>query len=329
MPVVLANKNFPYQVGASSANQAYSVQLNFRQMIGEVTQWNPNVDSNLAGRMINNRYRQIVDRRKWYGLKVMGMASCPNIDQTGQATVTNGSATVQGTGTNWTTALIGLQFRTSFIYGLQTIIAVNVANQTLTLDTPFQGTTATGGYYIAEAYLTFGGNIENLAWANNQLFGWPIEVNVPVETINARDTWRQRLGWATTFATRPPTTDGQFQVEVWPTPYQAQEFTWEGWTNPADMVLDGDCPVAWIRSDILVTGAISDALLFRPKQNAYYSEQTAVTIAGEKRGQFEKDLLEADNKDERLQQQAVTWDYGEEDGVDASGNGSLWSQMHE
>lgn len=328
MPVVLASPTFQYQVGASSSNQAYSVQLNLREMIGEVTQWNPNIDSNVAARFINNRYRQIVDRRNWYGLKVTGTASVPAVNQSGQATVTNGSPLVTGGNTNWTTALIGLQFRTSFTYPFQTIIGVNVGAQTLTLDTPFQGTTATGGYYIVEAYLTFGANVKRLRWAVNQLFGWPMKVNVPVETINERDTWRQRLGWARTLATRSPTTDGQFKVECWPTPYAAQVFPFGASIQPADMQDDTDCPVAWIRSDLLVIGAISDALLFRTKQNTYYSEQVAVQIAGEKRAEFEKVLMEADNADDNMEQQAVTWDYGDEDGP-ADGYGSVFTQMHE
>ena len=59
-------------------------------------------------------------------------------------------------------------------------------------------------------------------------------------------------------------------------------------------------PQAWIRSDIIVTGAIADALLYRPKQNTYYDPATAVTIAGGKEAQFKADLLEMENADEGL-----------------------------
>ena len=134
------------------------------------------------------------------------------------------------------------------------------------------------------------------------------------------------MGWATGMYTRPPTPDGQFQVEVWPTPYAAQTFPGEAYTQPPNMVLDSDSPQAWIRSDILVTGAISDALLYRPKQNTYYDPATAVNVASGKAAQFEKDLLEMENADEGLEQQAVQWDYN--DSADVGGEGSLWSQMH-
>lgn len=328
MPVVLTNPTFPFQVGASPTNQAFSVQLNFRQMIGEVTQFNPNLDPEVAGRFINNYYRKVVDRRNWYGLKVRGVASVPNLVQSGQATVTNGSAAVVGTNTSWTAAMVGMQFRTAFIYPYQTIVAVGSATS-LTLDMPFQGTTVTGGYQIVQAYITFGANIKRLRWATNNLFGWPMEINVPVETLNARDTWRQNLGWARVFATRPPTPDGQFQVECWPTPYAQQDFAFEAWTQPPNLDADGDAPVAWIRSDLLVKRASADALMHRPKQNPYYSEQTAIAVAGQFRQEFEASLIEAENADEGLDPQAVTWDYGDEDGGNGDGHGSAFAQMHE
>ena len=327
MPVVFSNPAFPSQVGASPTSQAYSVQLNFGSMLREVTNWNPNVDSEVAGRMINNRMRQIIDRRSWYATKVRFVANVPDIQTAGSCTVTYGSNTVQGIGTAWTPqALVGLQFRQTFTQPYQTITAVNTTLQTLTLDTPYPGPTFTGSYYIVEAYLTFGANVKRLLWASNQLFGWPLDIGMKVQELNAIDQWRAAMGWATTMATRPPTPDGQFQVEVWPTPYAAQTFPGEAYTQPPNMVLDTDTPQAWIRSDILVTGAIADALLYRPKQNSYYDPSTAVNIAAGKTAQFEKDLEQMENADEGLEQQAVQWDYNSES--EEGGWGSLWAQQH-
>lgn len=324
MPVVYLPQ-FPNQVGASPTNQAFSVQLNYGQMLRQLTNWYPNLDPEVAGRFINDRYRQVIDRRSWYGLKIRGMASTPQVVNTGQATVTNGSPTVQGTGTTWTPALVGLQFRQTFTQPFQTIINVDATHQVITLDTPYPGPTfGPAGYYIVQAYMTFGANIKRFEWAVNQLFGWPIKVNVPVQVINAEDTWRMSYGWATTFAVRPPTPDGQYQVEIWPTPYPAQTFPFEAWTQPPNMVDDTDAPVAWVRSDLIVTGALSDALLYRPKQNSAYDPASAVAISDRKSKQFDHDLLEMENADEGLQQQAVSWDYNED-----VGEGSFYAQTHD
>jgi hypothetical protein len=326
MPVVFTNPAFPNQVGSSPSNQAYSVQLNFGSMLREVQNWNPNVDSEVAGRMINNRMRQIIDRRSWYATKVRGVASVPNIQTGGTCTVTYNNNTVQGIGTSWTPLLIGLQFRQTFTQPYQTITAVNQGLQTLTLDTPYPGPTFTGAYYIAEVYLTFGGNVKRLLWASNALFGWPMEIGVKVQELEARNQWRSSMGWSIAMATRPPTPDGQFQVELWPAPIAAQTFPFEAYTQPPNMVLDTDSPQAWIRSDVIVTGAISDALLYRPKQNTFYDVASAVQIAAGKEAQYKADLLEMENADEGLEQQAVQWSY--EEGNECGGEGSLWSQMH-
>ena len=326
MPVVFTSPLFIYQVGANPYNQAFSVQSNFGTMLREVTNWNPNVDSEVAGRMINNRMRQIIDRRSWYATKARFVANVPNIQTGGTCTVTYNSNIVQGIGTAWNPTLVGLQFRQTFTQPYQTIVAVDATLQRLTLDTPYPGPTFTGAYYMVEAYLTFGANIKRLLWASNQLFGWPLDVGMKVQELNARDQWRAAMGWATTMAVRPPTPDGQFQVEVWPTPYAAQTFPGEAYTQPPKMVADSDSPQAWIRSDVLVTGAISDALLYRPKQNTYYDPATAVSIASGKEAQFQKDLLEMENADEGLEQQAVQWDYNGE--CEESSDTSLWGQMH-
>jgi hypothetical protein len=324
MPVVFSNPTFPFQVGANPANQAWSVQLNYRQMIGEVTSWNPNFDPFKAGRAINNYYRDIIDRRSWYGLKVRGIATVPTITSSGQATFVSGNPTVTGVGTAWTPALIGLQFRAGFTFPYQTITAVNPGLQTLTLDTPYAGTSGTSPYQIVAAWITFGGNVKRLMWAINQLQGWPINVKTKVEELNAWDTWRTSLGWVEHFASRPPTPDGQFQVEIWPTPYAFQVFPFEAYTQPADMQLDTDCPVAWISSRLIVERAIADALTIGgPKKNDYYDP----TTAGLKVASYEKAIERAEWSDEGLEQQAVMWDYGDSTGGTGDGNG--FSQSHD
>jgi hypothetical protein len=326
MPVVFTSPLFPYQVGANPYNKAFSVQLNAGQMLREVTGWHSALDSEVALRFINNRMRQIIDRRSWYATKIRGVANVPNVQNTGTCTVTYNSNIVQGIGTNWTPALVGLQFRQTFTQPYQTIVAVNTTAQTLQLDTPYPGPTFSGAYYVLEVYVSFGTNVKRLLWASNSLFGWPLDIGQKVQELEAKDQWRSSMGWATGMYTRPPTPDGQFQVEVWPSPYAAQTFPFEAYTEPPNLILDTDAPQAWIRSDVIVTGAVSDALLWRPKTNQFYDPATAVTVASGKVEQFKADLLEMENADEGLEQQAVQWDFN--DAADVGGDGSLWSQMH-
>lgn len=329
MPVVFTNPQFPNQVGASPTTQSFSTECNFGQLLREVTDVNPNLDPMKAARLVNMRYRQMLDRRSWYGLKIRGIAVVPDITDTGSCSTTFGSLTVQGIGTAWTPTLVGLQFRQSFTYPYQTITAVNQTTQQLTLDTPFPGNTFVGGYQIVAAWITFGANVKRILWATNQQQGWSINVRTPVESLNVWDTWRQSLGWTRHFATRAPTPDGQFQVEVWPTPYAQQAFPFELYGQPPEMVADGDAPVAWIRTDCISSGCMADALRYRPKANPYYSEQAAISIATTQEQIYEKKLAEMEEADNDLDQQDVTWDYGWESGDVNFGDGSAWAQAHD
>jgi len=330
MPVVFSNPQFPNQVGASPFSQAYSVQSNFRAMIQEVCGWNSEVDPMYAGRMINNIYRWIIDMREWYGLKIRGQIAAPNIYQTGQCTATAGSSTVQGIGTAWDSSLIGQQWRIGFTYTWSTITNVDPVGQVLTIDLPFVGPTQTTGYMILQAYYAIGPNIKRMLWAVNQQQGWAMHVNVPQECLEAWDTWRQQIGWSTHISTMPPTPDGQYQVEIWPNPFSFQQFPFQAYIQPPDMVADTDSPVSFIRSDVLVSRAIQQALLFRPKQNKYYDLASALAIAREKKDEFKEGLQSMMSADNELDQRDVTWDYENTDPGDISpGYGATFRQSHD
>lgn len=326
MPVVITqNPLYPQQVGWNPALQAVTTELNFRQIINETCQWNPNVDPMVAGRWANNYLRKIVDMRQWYGLKLRGNLNIPTITTQGTCTMTNGSPIVQGIGTGWTNALIGFQFRAGFTFPWATINSVNAVAQTLVIDTPFGGNTITGGYQCQSVYVNLGANIKYVLWAVNQQQGWPMEVNCPVQTINTWDPWRQSLGWATIWATRAITPAGVYQIEVWPTPYQAQVFPFEAYQQPPDMQLDTDCPPPFIRSDVIVTRCIADALLFGGRTSKYYDPTTAAAKIKE----FNEAVEQMANADNCMDQTDVSWDFGMENGRVGFGPGSTWAQSHD
>jgi hypothetical protein len=325
MPVVFSNPQFPLQAGPNGV-QSYVQQLSFRQMIEQAISplGNPDLDREWAARTINEVYREVIGRRAWYALKTMGVINIPNTINGGQAAVTQGSNIVQGIGTNWTTALIGQQFRVGFTYPYQTIFNVNEALQQLTVSVPFGGATTVGGYNIIEAYVTLGANAIKLAWAVNQQQGWDMNVDLPVEWINKKDVWRQSLGWSTLLAARAPTPDGQYQLEVWPTPYQQQVFPWEGYIQPPDMANDDDSPASFIRADLIMSKVIAEAkVAIRSSKHydAYASKR--------KDDEFNRKMETMENSDNQMDQRDVTWNYGEETGEVGFGPGATWAQSHD
>lgn len=322
MPIVQGNPLFPNQYGFNGS-QPYTTQLNFGQMIGEVLLWNPDIDPLLVGRMLNNNYRKIIERRNWYGLMVRGQVSTPQYTSQGAATVTLGSNVVTGTGTNWTSALQGQQFRIGFTNPFQTITQV-VSTTQLLLDMPYGAQTVTNsGYQIVQAWVTLGANIRYILDAVNQQQGWRMAVNVPQQTINETDTWRTNVGWSYAFSNREPTPDGQLQIEIYPVPFFLQVFPFLAYTQPPNMVQDADSPVVFIRADVLVLLTIADALVWQGKQNKYYDPQTSQL----KLAQAEAELQKMERSDDSMYQQDTIWDYGLEWGY-AVGQGSLFGQNH-
>lgn len=322
MPIVPGNPQFPNQYGwNNSGTQPYTTQLNFGQMTGEVLLWAPDVDPLLVQRIINNQYRKVIEYRNWYGLMVRGQVTTPQQVSGGTATASNNSNSVQGNGTTWTNALIGRQFRMGFTAPWQTIVNMDVPNQVLTLDMPYGAATLTSGYQIVQVFATLGANIRYILDAVNQQQGWRMDVNVPQQTLNEIDTWRTSVGWSWCFSNMPPTPDGQLQVEIYPSPIFLQVFPFLAYTQPPNLVNDQDCPVTFIRSDVLVMMAIADVLVFRGKQNKYYDPQTSQMKTGQAMAELNKMAL----TDDSMYQQDVSWSYGLEYGY-TSGQGSLYAQ---
>lgn len=322
MPIVPGNPLFPNQFGANGS-QPYTTQLNFRQMTGEVLMWVPDIDPLLVGRLINNNYRKIIERRNWYGLLVRGQVSTPQYTSVGSATVTNGSNIVTGTNTNWTPALNGQQFRIGFTNPFQTVVQVINAT-TLQLDMPYGSQSLTSaGYQIVQCWVSLGANIRYILDAVNQQQGWRMAVNIPQQTLNETDSWRTNVGWSYCFSNMPPTPDGQLQIEIYPVPFFLQVFPFLAYTQPSNLVNDTDSPVLFIRSDVLVLMSIADALMWGGKNNKYYDATTAQL----KLQQAEVELLKCERNDDGCYQQDVVWDYGLEWSY-TSGQGSLFGQNH-
>lgn len=332
MAIVYTNPTYPWQV-SFGGQKAASTQLNYRQMLSEVCQWNPEVDPQVAGRWINNYYRKVIDMRSWYGLKLKGQIAVLGPINAGQVITNFGSPNVEGIGTNWSTApagtagsMVGLQFRTGFTYGYQTI--TNVSSPTaLQLDSPFVGQAGSnlGGYMIVDSYVNFGANIKRLSWATNQQQGWPMICNWPIQTINSWDVWRISLGWSKYLAQRSPSPDGSALWECWPTPFSAQVFPFEAYQQPPDLVLDDDVMVSWIPSDLIVTRATANACLKGGRSSKYYDPTTAQMFIKE----FDERVEQAQKADNNLDQQDVSWDYGDEEGSTGFGTGSAYAQSHD
>jgi hypothetical protein len=324
MPVVIPGTTPNPNIANQPNGAPCTTQTNLAGMIGEVLLWNPDAPPLLITRWINNHYRSIIESRRWYGCLVRGQIVVPAMVRGGTATGSTGSPIINGNGTSWDASLIGQQFRFGYQGLWRTILNVDTINQALTLDTQFAGPSVTAvGYQIATIWVTMGCNIRDILHAKNQQQGWPLEINVPQQTLDMRDTWRTEIGWVTCLGAKEPTIDGQLQVELYPAPLNQQAIPFFGYIQPNDLQTDNDTPVVFLRTDILVALAIADGLTWRgPKRNPYYDQTTAKL----KRDYAEAEIEKMKNFDDSRWPQDSSWDYGFEGAY--GGQGATWAQNH-
>lgn len=259
----------------TQTTQSPTTQMNLRQMIGSVLQWNPDCPPPLVSQFITNSYRRILDSRLWYGLMTRGQISVPTVYSTGTATFTLGSNLIQGIGTAWTTSMVGMQIRCGFNTGYYNVSAVNPTLQQITVDLPWGNPTASAGYQLLQTWVTLGPNIKLVLEMVNQRQGWRLLCNLPQAALNEWDTWRTTTGWTQILANKEPNAAGWPMYELWPAPTFQQTFPFLAYVQPQDMVNDGDFPVTFVRSDIIILAAIKDVLLFRGPKARYYDPTTA------------------------------------------------------
>lgn len=303
--------------------QPATTQASFRNMVGELLQWNPDMPIQMAQKTINNAYRRVIDSRLWYGLLQKGQVNVPNAYVTGNVTVTNGSAVVTGNGTIWTPSMVGSSFRVGFSTPIYRIASWQSPTQ-ITLDLVWGGPTQSQvSFMIFQNIVSFGANVKKLLAVVNQRQGYRMKLHMPQEVLNIYDTWRTTTGWTYLVANYSPSPiDGSPQFELYPAPTFQQSFPFLASVQPPDMVNDGDYPASWMRTDVIMYGAIAFALLFRGKNNKYYDPNTAKTFIGMQR----EEVMKMARNDDNQYPQDLRWDFAR---YPFTQFGADWNQSHD
>jgi hypothetical protein len=278
--------------------------MNFGQLVGRVNGYNTACSPSKVQNIINNLVRRVYDRRNWYGMFTKGQIISPGYYSVGTVSVTFGSPTVTGVGTAFSQSLVGQQFRLGFTSPIYTIIAVP-GPTALTLELPFGNVSQSGtGYYITQFYYSFP-NIKYFYSVKNIALMFRMLTNVPQSLIENWDPSRLQMLYPRVVATMPPDSNGNYQVELWPVPNTQQAYPYLAYIQPPNLVDDLDNIPAFIRADIIESGAIAEVLLVDPKKNPGYSESLALEMSKRFNGMFESELLHAMEADEALFRQNI------------------------
>jgi hypothetical protein len=307
-----------------SGQLPYVQQQNFGQMVGETLDANPDQDPESVKVKINGIIRKIYDRRTWYGLMVRGQIATTGFTIGGQVAVTLGSPIVQGTGTTWTSNLIGRQFRIGYNSPPYTIIALDPVAQQLTLEMPWASPSITnGGYFIAQYYYSPGPNIKYIHTCRNLIMAWRLRLDLNQQSLDQIDPWRINTFSPWALAQLPPGVNGEYMVELYPVPSIVQPLPFIAVVQPPNLVNDNDTIPAYIRTDIVTKLSIADAKVYRgPKINKYYDMVESQRL----RGEAETELQYLASKDEDLYRQDLRFEF--EAMPEFSGSAAGWSINH-
>ena len=223
----------------------------------------------LAQRWIRDRFRKVCEKSIW-SFKLGRGAFCTvdsylTLGYSGTITLTSGSATVTGSGTNFLSPLVGQQLKT----GGYVFTVLSVASTTsLTIDQTWLGDTiTTQNFDVMQCYITpsaNGGPTDFHAFYSviDPSLAWIIRLNYNVKELDRIDARRSATGTPRVLANGVYSTSGGINAgtevyELWPNGATSRQYMYTYERRIADLT-PSDTPPPIIRSDVLVTGALAD-----------------------------------------------------------------------
>lgn len=218
----------------------------------------PQLPYTLARQIIRDRYRRILERRTWSGLRGEGEFILNVQKVAGTVAVTRSSLTVTGTGAGFASTDVGRQFKLGAGSAIYTIATVNVGGQTLTLDRVYSGDNATAqAYTIFDGYITAPADFKSFIAVIDHTMGWRLRTWITQDELNAWDPQRTFFGQPYVVADRRYNA-GVPSFEAWPYTTTNRALHYLYFQLGSDLAQDDDVPIYPIRSDAIVSGAMAD-----------------------------------------------------------------------
>lgn len=212
----------------------------------------------LAQEFINTAYSRAISFYRWNCLRKEGGFFIEAPYQTGTVTVTEGSTSVVGSGTTWTTDMEGMQFLTAGIAPYFTVVDVASATS-LTLDRPYSKEDGVGlTYSIQQIYLEAPSDFVEFESVRDLVNNWSIRFDVPQAVLDTWDAQRTFSGDPWLLSPAAPSSSGLRRYEIWPRPGASASLPFRYYSKPPLLSANSDTPIFPIRGDILVEGALSE-----------------------------------------------------------------------
>lgn len=285
----------------------------YEQLWKRVQLYAPSCPLPLAQEFINTAYSRALTWDRWSGLRVEIDAFIPVVEHTGLVNVTEGSPTVTGVGTAFTSSHLYRQFMVDSITPIYTITAVNVALQTLTLDRNYEKVTGTNkSYEIGQIYIEVPSDFAAWDIIRDIDNNWKLHTNFQQRQIDVWDTKRQVTGvpWVVAPAPDRITTAGVVirRYEFWPRISPGPKtYSLRYIKRPPLLSSSSDRPINPFRGDVLRKGALAELAMWPGTQtdpNPYFNLGLHNTLEQE----FQKGMGEIWKWDQEAAQTAILYE---------------------
>lgn len=230
----------------------------FRQMYRELREYVPNLPEFLARKLINERYQRLLETRMWSALRGEGQFLIPNAYTTGAITMVNGSATVHGIGTAWTSAMVGQQIKPNNQAPVFTITAVNSPTE-LVMNQVWGLASVSGiAYMILKMYVTAPADFKEFKVVYDPIRMWRLFTNIKAEELAQWDPGRTNVGDSWVVGDYIYTATGIPQYELWPGPTTIRTYPYIYLKQGASLVNFDDRPIYPFRGNEIILGALAD-----------------------------------------------------------------------
>lgn len=196
--------------------------------------------------------------------------------------------------TVWMSSLVHRQLRLQTSNPIYNIRAVPAADE-LIIDKRWDiASVIEQSYQILKMYVMIDQRIKYLEWAADPLLKLRLKINVPQKWLSERDPFRLATGSSVLLADNYPNENGNLTHEVYPPPVSARQLKCMYYIEWPDMVDGKDTPPPFIAPDVLIAGALADALLLKLSANDEPNPMAARMYA-EKFAQGVADAINADD----------------------------------
>jgi hypothetical protein len=235
----------------------------FEQLWKGLMLYAPELPTPLAKQFINNAYSRALSANRWFGLRGLDEFEIPTPYTTGTVTVNNGSTAVVGSGTTFTSAMVGRQFIVDSQLPFYTIITFTDATN-IVLDRPFSGTSISGSsdWAIEYVYLEVPSDFLSFTSVIDPENEWRLWTGVSQEKLNWRDPARDVKGTSWVLSPINLSANGYPRYELWPRSSASAQLPFVYTKKPALLSSNSDTAIFPIRGDVIREGALADLALW-------------------------------------------------------------------